>query len=583
LARPELEFFILSIVREHHHHLCIFDSPNLGEFVGRLVPPFTRDEVIDSLYDMFCCGDLAARRVTKRRRVRPFVPTREEIDAALCGALDIEYGLTAQGGERWELMSQFDWRYHLAGFSATGVESTSAEMIDVYLAWAGSSVPGSEKQTAVRPWQATYWKSLPEGIRVRYLEKTGDKPAWEPLHDLFRDLWLDEFHRCRDGELRSYVPMKSVRTKPVLDAAWRRRFQSMGSRRTSVLLRLLNDTDTGVQYAAALKLAQAPDPAVFSRLVGWFQERRSRFALRVVSKLDHPQVLDSLIRVFSNERWGERPGGTAFRRDLQLAIAAFGAAAVPKMVPFLLSDTFEMQIGALRTLAKTRSSDAGKAILDWMGTLKPDRSNEHYWRVKESLLALASLADLRVLPTLVVLLGERPELALKPLVLFNLPETRKILEEFIHSSARIRDRRMAAAALTEIDPGFQREHERLRLEAEKEQWARESNWLIGGDGNEPISDPSPALTAILSDKDSDRRAAAIILLCRRDDDFPSESIATLLSDPAARVRANAAYALGLRGTRDDASRILPLMHDNSGIVRYSAQQALRHLDAPTPQ
>jgi HEAT repeat protein len=49
------------------------------------------------------------------------------------------------------------------------------------------------------------------------------------------------------------------------------------------------------------------------------------------------------------------------------------------------------------------------------------------------------------------------------------------------------------------------------------------------------------------------------------------------------VRANAAYALGLRGTRDDASRILPLLRDNSGIVRYSAQQALRHLNAPTPQ
>ena len=535
---------------------------------------------MDSLYDMFCCGDLAARRVTKRWRGRPFVPTREEIDAALCDSLDLEYGLTAQGGERWELMSQFDWSYHLGGSSDTGVEGTKAELIDVYLAWTRSSVPGSEKQTVVRPWKATYWKSFPEGIRVRYLEKRRDEPVSEPLLYLFRDLWLDEFHRRRHGELRLYVPMKSARTKPVLDAAWRRRFQSTGSRRTSGLLRLLNDTDTGIQYAAALKLAQTPDPAVFSRLVGWFQERRSRFALRVVSKLDHPQVLDSFIRVFNNERWGESHGRTAFRRDLQSAIAAFGAAAVPKMVPFLLSDTFEMQIGALRALANTRSSDAGAAILDWMGTLKPDRS---VWRVKESLLALALLADLRALPTLVVLLGERPELALKPLALFNLPETRKILEGFIHSSARTQDRRMAAAVLTEIDPSFEREHERLRFEAEKEQLARESNWLIGGDWNKTISDPGPALTALLRDKDSDRRAAAIILLCRRGDNFPSESIAALLSDPVARVRANAAYALGLRGTRDDASRILPLMRDNSGIVRYSAQQALRHLDAPTPR
>jgi hypothetical protein len=548
LARLELEFFILSIVCEHHHDLCVFDSPNLGELVNRPAPQFTRDELIDSLYDMFCCGDLAARRVTKRRRGRPFVPTREEIDAALCDALDIEYGLTAQGGERWELMSQFDWNYHLAGSSERGVESEKAEMIDVYLAWTRRSMPGSERKTAVRPWKATYWKSLPEGIRVRYLEKTRDQPVFEPLRDLNRDLWLDEFHRRRHAELRSYVPMKSARTQPVLDRAWRRRFQSTGSGRTTGLVRLLNDTDTCVQYAAALKLAQTPDPAVFSRLVDWFQERRSRFAIRVLSRLDHPQVLDSFVRVFNEESWGKKHFRTAFRRDLQSAIAAFGAAAVPKMVRFLLSETFEMQIGALQVLANTHSSDAGTAILDWIGTLKPDRGTEHYWRVQESLLALALLGDLRVLPMLVVLLGERPELPLKPLALFNLPETRKILEGFIHSSARTQDRYRAATLLTKIDASFEPEHARLRYEVEKEQLARESNWLIGGDWNKTISDPGPGLTALLRDKDSDRRAAAIILLCRRDDNFPSKSIAALLSDPAARVRANAAYALGLRGT-----------------------------------
>ena len=583
MARPELEFFILSIVCEHHHRLSVFDWPNLGELVNRPAPQFTRAELTDNLYDMFCYGDLVATQVTKRRRGRPFVPTREEIDAALCDSLDIEYGLTAQGGERWERMSQFDWDYHLGGFSDTGVESTKAEMIDVYLAWTRSSVPGSEKQSTLRPWKATYWKSLPEGIRVRYQQKTRDNAAFEPFRDLFRDLWLDEFHRRRHAELRSYVPMKSARTQPILDAAWRRRFQSTGSRRTSGLLRLLNDTDTGVQYAAALKLAQTPGPAVFSRLVGWFQQRRSRFALRGISKLDHPQVLDSFVRVFNDEPWGQRHCRTAFRRDLQSAIAAFGAVAVPKMVPFLLSETSEMQIGALQALANTHSSDAGTAILDWMGTLKPDRGTEHYWTVKESLLALALLGNLRVLPILVVLLGERPELALKPLALLNLPEARKILEGFIHSSARTQDRRRAAAVLTKIDPSFEGEHERLRYEAEEELVARESNWLIGGDWNKTISDPGPGLTALLRDKDSDRRAAAIILLCRRDDNFPSESIAAVLSDPVARVRANAAYALGLRGTRNDASRILPLMRDNSGIVRYSAHQALRHLDAPTLQ
>lgn len=29
-------------------------------------------------------------------------------------------------------------------------------------------VPGSERWDAVRPWQATYWKELPAGHRVRF-------------------------------------------------------------------------------------------------------------------------------------------------------------------------------------------------------------------------------------------------------------------------------------------------------------------------------------------------------------------------------------------------------------------------------
>src|ERR1035438_7558582 len=115
--------------------------------------------------------------------------------------------------------------------------------------------------------------------------------------------------------------MKSARTEPVLDPAWRHRFKSKRCRQTSSLLRLLNDADTGVQYAAALKLAQMSDPAFISQLVDWFLQRRSRFALSVVSKINHPQVLNAFIQAFNNERWDEGHGRTAFRRDLQLAIA----------------------------------------------------------------------------------------------------------------------------------------------------------------------------------------------------------------------------------------------------------------------
>ncbi len=162
LAHSELEFFILSIVYEHHHNFSIFDLPNLGEAVNRRAPTFSRDELVETLYDLSCCGDLAVSRVwrqaNKRRRHLLFVPTREEIDAALCGAMDLSYGLTPQGGARWERMAQFDWSYHIKYFADAGIESTNAEMVDIYLSWSRRSVPGSEKRRSIRHWKPTYWK-----------------------------------------------------------------------------------------------------------------------------------------------------------------------------------------------------------------------------------------------------------------------------------------------------------------------------------------------------------------------------------------------------------------------------------------
>jgi hypothetical protein len=152
LAHPELEFFILSIVFEHYHRLSIFESPDLGRAVNRRPPEFTRDELTETLSDLFCSGDLTARCNRKNSQSRPFVPTRDEIDAGLCGALDIEYGLTRQGGARWEKMARFDWEFHLGGF-VNELEAANREMIEAHLAWSRSALPGSEKWSVVRPWE----------------------------------------------------------------------------------------------------------------------------------------------------------------------------------------------------------------------------------------------------------------------------------------------------------------------------------------------------------------------------------------------------------------------------------------------
>jgi hypothetical protein len=176
LAHPELEFFLLSIVVEHYQPLWKLEGvESLGELVNRHVPDFTRDQLVDTLSDLFQCGDLTAHLGgTSRRRPgdpnfldemtlhnadssRPLCPNRDEIDGALCGALNLHYGLTTQGGARWEAMAKFDWNYHLGDWFDDGLEGPSREMIEVYLAFANCAVAGSEEWSTVRPWKATYW------------------------------------------------------------------------------------------------------------------------------------------------------------------------------------------------------------------------------------------------------------------------------------------------------------------------------------------------------------------------------------------------------------------------------------------
>jgi hypothetical protein len=204
MARPELEFFLLSAVVSHYHDLSILESPDLGLHVNKRVPKFTRDELIDTLSDLFCGGDTSAWLLKGNSRSRPFVPTRNEIDAALCGALQLDYGLTSQGGARWEAMAQFDWNDYIGAWFEVehGYEGASQEMLEVYLCWSGCAVPGSEEWSLVRPWKATYWKSLPEGVRVRYLE--GPSPS-NFEHQGFRALWIREW-LGRNDELYQWGP-----------------------------------------------------------------------------------------------------------------------------------------------------------------------------------------------------------------------------------------------------------------------------------------------------------------------------------------------------------------------------------------
>jgi hypothetical protein len=158
---------------------------------------------------------------------RPFCPNRDEINGALCGALNLHYGLTPQGGARWEAMAQFDWNYHLGEWFDDGFEGPSQEMIEVYLASTNCALAGSEEWSTVRPWKATYWKSIPEGVRVRYQDAPDDVRFARDWQRNYRGLWEDSWNERRSADMRVFIPMGSARSEIIADRPWRIEYRSV--------------------------------------------------------------------------------------------------------------------------------------------------------------------------------------------------------------------------------------------------------------------------------------------------------------------------------------------------------------------
>lgn len=181
----EGEHWLLDSVVEAWYPMSLLVSDKLELAFNRRHHGLSRGELIDTLERLFERGDLLAQRGEER-----FTPTRTEIEAALAGRLDLFYGLTPRGGARWESVSRPEWqRYLRASVFAEGQEGEIAgsdrRLVEKYdalshHAWNISVVQGSRRWDVLEPWQATYWKQLPKGHRVRFRFNWVEPPPIDP-------------------------------------------------------------------------------------------------------------------------------------------------------------------------------------------------------------------------------------------------------------------------------------------------------------------------------------------------------------------------------------------------------------------
>lgn len=198
MINPEL--WLLTAAVESFCPLSWLISDTLEAVFNRPGHGLCRDALITTLLELFNRGDIVAEQSMDGARGHPFCPSHSAIERAFDTTMDLDYGLTPQGGRYWESLvhpswqrfwtfatypeSEVSWLREIVGADAIRTEH-AFELLHVYEAF----VPASLKREELRPWQATYWKSLPTGYRVTYQyvpESDNDsaiiKPAWVEAH-----------------------------------------------------------------------------------------------------------------------------------------------------------------------------------------------------------------------------------------------------------------------------------------------------------------------------------------------------------------------------------------------------------------
>jgi hypothetical protein len=199
-----IDFWFLDSVCEVIQPMYLLTAEDMQTWLNRPAHGLNESQIIETLQRLVASGDLHAFSDDRGE----FLPTETEIAAGVTGGLDASYGLTSQGGARWEEAAKADWRRYIDEIygpeDSTGeiqapygeqvgeITGSSREIVEAYFSGIKFNGvvarAGTEIWDSFSPWAATYWKKLPEAHRVRYFCIYAQPPAPESIPDWFRQI-----------------------------------------------------------------------------------------------------------------------------------------------------------------------------------------------------------------------------------------------------------------------------------------------------------------------------------------------------------------------------------------------------------
>lgn len=176
------EYWLLEAAVQYRLPIAVVASDDADVYLNkRAGHGLTRPELCETFMN------LVGRRLIEAKELDGpcFIPGAREVAALIEGkgktGRGLWYGLTAEGGRQWEVFARPDWDHYIG---VTGENMTSDGWEDIeyvsgdidrlrrYYFLAGKAMKNVDESSArwdtVQPWQATYWKTLALGHRVRF-------------------------------------------------------------------------------------------------------------------------------------------------------------------------------------------------------------------------------------------------------------------------------------------------------------------------------------------------------------------------------------------------------------------------------
>lgn len=179
----DIRHWLLDAAAELAIPLRVLGAPNAGEMLNRKPPGLDRTDLALRLEELIARGEIEFCRCIEQRKYEVCPPIRTlEIVRLLTEERwqNSElwfYRLTQSGGAAWERWAKPQWSRYVTtcrwdNFIEIGAasESVANELLELEddLLWESAIVQGSVRRKAFRRWQATYWKTLPEGYLVAF-------------------------------------------------------------------------------------------------------------------------------------------------------------------------------------------------------------------------------------------------------------------------------------------------------------------------------------------------------------------------------------------------------------------------------